>query len=244
MRTAAPALTAAAALALAACASGNTVVHVHEARPPVRPVATPTPPPPQLLEPLEVALGRPVRGQLVVHTNRPAYVALFELVPDRGVTLVRPASAPQRRFVVSGMRSTPVWWTARRASGAAQPARYVYALASDRPLRLPDAAFEPGYLERVLGPSAYRSATPYATMRALSRHFVAAAAEEEWAEDAFRVAATAGTQPGPTARVYCVGGRMFVVPAELADRALCPPPVAVADSGRAGDAGVGPRRPS
>ena len=224
MRTPAAAFVSAAALALAACSSGSTrVIYVQSPAP----AAAPKPAP---IAPLEVTLGRPVRGKVVVQTNRPAYVALFEIVPGRGVTLVRPASAPQRLFVVSGMRTMPVWWSTKLTPANAQLTRYVYAVASDQQLIIPDEAFEPGYLQRTLGTAVYRATSPYETMRALSRHFVPRVVDERWAEDAYQMTYASQTTQ-PTARVYCADGTMYEIPADLVQRALCPPRVATAEPG-------------
>lgn len=209
-----------AVLALAACSSGTTIV--------VRQPAPPPPPPRPRIEPLELALARPVRGQLLVQTNRPAYVAIFEIVPDRGVALLAPSYAHQRTWMLAGLNWVPVSWSVQSTmyygppSSRAVPGRWVYAIASDEPLRLPDAAFRPGYLQRVLGPSVYRSANPYVTMRALSRAFVSVAVDEAWAEDAYGLAATYASDPYRTVRIFCANRTVFEVPEELADRAWCP----------------------
>ena len=92
MRTPCNTVIATLALALAGCSSGVTVVRQPPAPGPV----------PVVIEALEVDIARPHNGKLFVQTNRPAYVAIFEIIPERGVTLVYPVSTRQRRFVVSG----------------------------------------------------------------------------------------------------------------------------------------------
>ena len=205
---------------LGACSSG-TVYVVHRPTPP-------PPPPPPRLQPLEITLARPVRGQLVVQTNRPSYVALFEIVPDRGVALLAPAYAHQRTWMLAGLNWVPVSWKVQstmyygRPSGTAIPARWVYAIASDEPLRLPDEAFHPSYMRRVLGPAAYRGTNPYVTMRAIARAFVPSVIDEAWAEDAYALAATYASDPYRTVRIYCANRTVYEVPEEVADRAWCP----------------------
>src|SRR5688500_1906748 len=109
-----------AAFALAACSTG-TVIVVRQPGPP--------PPPPPRIEPLEITVARPVRGQLVVQTNRPSYVALFEIVPDRGVALIAPSYAHQRTWMLAGLNWVPVSWKVQssmyygRPSGTSLPAR-------------------------------------------------------------------------------------------------------------------------
>lgn len=211
--------TLAASIVLAACSSG-TVYVVQRPAPP--------PPPPPRIEPLEITLGRPVRGQLVVQTNRPSYVALFEIVPERGVALLAPSYAHQRTWMLAGLNWVPVSWKVQstmyygRPSGTAVPARWVYAIASDEPLRLPDEAFHPSYMRRVLGPAAYRGTNPHVTMRAISRAFLPPVIDESWAEDAYALAATYASDPYRTVRIYCANRTVYEVPEEVADRAWCP----------------------
>src|SRR5688500_5433021 len=209
-----------ASIVLAACSSGNVYV--------VRRPAPPPPPPPPRIEPLEITLARPVRGQLVVQTNRPSYVALFEIVPDRGVALLAPSYAHQRTWMLAGLNWVPVSWKVQstmyygRPSSTAVPARWVYAIASDEPLRLPDEAFHPSYMRRVLGPTAYRGTNPHVTMRAISRAFLPSVIDESWAEDAYALAATYASDPYRTVRIYCANRTVYEVPEEVADRAWCP----------------------
>lgn len=209
-----------ACITLAACSSG-TVYVVHRPAPP-------PPPPPPRLQPLEISLARPVRGQLVVQTNRPSYVALFEIVPDRGVALLAPSYAHQRTWMLAGLNWVPVSWKVQstmyygRPSRTAIPARWVYAIASDEPLRLPDEAFHPSYMRRVLGPAAYRGTNPYVTMRAIARAFLPSVIDEAWAEDAYALAATYASDPYRTVRIYCANRTVYEVPEEMADRAWCP----------------------
>lgn len=209
-----------AALTLAGCSTGNVIV--------VRRPAPPPPPPPPRIEPLEITLARPVRGQLVVQTNRPSYVALFEIVPDRGVALLSPSYPHQRTWMLAGLNWVPVSWRVQstmyygRPSGTAVPSRWVYAIASDEPLRLPDEAFHPSYMRRVLGPAAYRATNPYVTMRAIARAFVPSVIDEAWAEDAYALAATYASDPYRTVRIYCANRTVYEVPEEMAHQAWCP----------------------
>lgn len=233
------------AFALVGCSSSGVIVR----QPP-----TPRPVPVVVIDPLEVDIARPHNGKLFVQTNRAAYVAIFEIVPDRGVTLVYPVSARQRRFVVTGLRDVPVWWEPSRvtyrgaglsSSSRSQPARYIYVLASDEPLRIPDAAFRDGYLYQALGNQAYRATNPYATMRALAREFVPSVADEGWAEDAYALSRSYATDRYRVTRVYCRDGSMYEVPAELADHVWCPTHARQPDGpGRASEVDLpGSRRP-
>ena len=208
-------------IALTACSSGTRVIVVRQPAPP-------PPPPPPRIQPLEITVARPIRGQLLVQTNRPSYVALFEIVPERGVALLAPTYAHQRTWMLAGLNWVPVSWKLQSTmyygppSGTAVPGRWVYAIASDVPLRLPDEAFNPTYMRRVLGPTAYRATNPHLTMRAIARAFVPSVIDEAWAEDAYALAATYTSDPYRTVRIYCANRTVYEVPEELADRAWCP----------------------
>lgn len=221
MRIAIRSLAAILGLTLVACSSGITVI---------RPTPAPTPAPVVYVEPLEIDIARPHQGKVFVQTSRAAYVAIFEIVPDRGVELVYPVSPRQRGFVVAGLREVPTWWEGSRvtyhagwSTSRAYPGRYIYAVASDEPLRIPDAAYRTGYLRDVLGSRVYQSANPYTTMRALAREFVPEVRDEEWAEDMYVLSPSYATEQYRVTRVYCRGGTMYEVPSELADRVWCPP---------------------
>ena len=208
-----------ASIVVAACSSGTTII-VRQPPPP--------PPPRPRVEPLEITVARPVRGHLLVQTNRPSYVALFEIVPDRGVALLAPSYAHQRTWMLAGLNWVPVSWKVQSTlyygppAGTAVPARWVYAIASDEPLRLPDEAFHPSYMRRVLGPAAYRGTNPYVTMRAISRAFLQPVIDESWAEDAYALPATYASDPYRTVRIYCANRTVYEVPEEMANRAWCP----------------------
>ncbi|MDB4886934.1 MAG: hypothetical protein JWN79_2372 [Gemmatimonadetes bacterium] len=190
------------------------------------------------LPPVGVTIARADEGRLLVSTNQPAYVAVFELVPNRGVALVYPVTRAQRQATLSGSS----WLSLLRRpmrderyarddrfdrdgrydrDGRASSVRYLYAVASDRPLRLPDAAFEEEYLREVLGARDYRATDPYRTIEALSRRFVAPGMEDEWGEDLYTIDAA---RPAITriAKVYCPDGSVLYVRDEMAERGACP----------------------
>lgn len=227
-----------AGLALAACSSGTRIVVIREPAQPRRPAPVETPavvPTPvrhglDPIEPLEITIGRPHRGYVYVHTNRPAYVAIFEIIPDQSTSLVRPATVRERRMVVSGLARVSVWWSStsrsrvtRPAARAAREVRYIYALAADRPIRLEPEAFRAGFFPRALGVGVYRARNPYVTMRALARRFAPDVPDERWAEDVYVYDSWRAAEPVPVARLYC-RGTIYEVPADLADRTWCPRP--------------------
>jgi len=233
MRT--PLLILAGAIVFAGCSSGTRVIYL----PAPSPATAPEPAP---LPPVGIVLAGVSDSRVQVSTNQHAYVALFEIVPDRGVTLVYPVSRRQRQAEHAGSSWLPVSWQWSRdddrysvsstgsggfGGGIGRPARptvrYVYAIASERPLRITDRALDDDYLRQVLVTRAWRTADPYEVIEKLSRHFVPAQHEEDWGEDLLEMDLVRPTRPMRTARVYCPDGSVVHVRDDIADRGWCPP---------------------
>jgi len=183
-------------------------------------------PPPPAVAALEVNIVRPEEGRVLIQTSRPSYVAVFEIVPGRGVSLVYPAPFRQRDLVLTGLTWVNVYWTMRPDYDrrfASSDARYIYAVASDTPLRFSDEDYDRRNLERRLG-STFYAQSPNATVRAISREFVRAQPEEWWGEDLYSMALTSPrvTVTIRLVRVYCPGGDIFDVREDLIDRIWCP----------------------
>src|SRR5690348_13204877 len=189
---------------LGACVSGTRVVYVPVSdasnTPAPAPVPAPVVAPPQVVEaplpPIGVTIVRADQGRLLVSLDQPAYLAVFDIVPGRGVSLLYPASPRQRQVVITGSRwLDPRWGTMvgydDGASGRYVRTRdvsvthYVYAVASDRPLRLTDGAFDDDVLENMIGVRASRADDPYFTKDAIARQFVASVRDEDWGEDMY-----------------------------------------------------------
>jgi hypothetical protein len=183
-------------------------------------------PVPPRVDPLQVNIVRPEEGRVLIQTSRPAYVAVFEVVPGRGVSLVYPAPYRPRDVMLTGLTWVNLSWTMRYDYDrrfASSETRYIYAVASDAPLRLSDEDYDRRHLERMLG-SAYWSQSPNVTVRALSRVYVPAEPDEWWGEDMYSMALT---NPRVTvtirlARVYCPGGTYFEIRDDLMDHVWCP----------------------
>jgi hypothetical protein len=207
-------------LSIAACVGPGTYTVV--------PQSTPAPVQRPALSPMEITIVRPEAGKLLVQTNRAAYVALFEIVPDRGVALIYPTSPRQQSARMAGLSWLPIGWTMTPASNDrgrygrdGDRVRHVFALASDRPFRLSDEAYDDAYLRRVLGPTAYRASDPEYTMRALSRQFLRVMPSEEWGQDLYTLEAPASRAPYRWVRVSCPDGSMYEVREEVALRMHC-----------------------
>jgi hypothetical protein len=216
---------------LVACASGTRVVYV--------PVATSTPAPapvkviPAPLPPVGVTIARVEDSRLLVSTNQPAYLAVFEIVPNRGVTLVYPASPRQRQMALAGSNWLNVSWRSARGMiddddrGMRGRRRrslehHVYVLASERPLRLTDNAFDDDALAAMLGARLTQAADPYETMAALSRRFVPRGNDEDWGEDVYTMDVSRPVTTVRVAKIYCPDGSVVYTRDEMADRTACP----------------------
>jgi hypothetical protein len=225
-----------AGILLAACASGTRVVYVPT---PVSSAPAPAPAPapaarviPAPMPPVGVTIVRVDDSRLQVSTNQPAYLAVFEIVPNRGVTLVYPASARQRQMPLAGSSWLNVSWRSargivddddRNARGRQRPpVHHVYVVASERPLRLTDNAFDDGKLAGMLGVRLTRAADPYETMAALSRRFVPPGADDDWGEDVYTMDVARPVVTARVARIYCPDGSVVYVRDDMADRAVCP----------------------
>jgi len=243
MRT--PFAALAGSLLVSACVSGTRVVYVPVPATDTVVVAAKPAPAPKPVEiappPVAVTIVRADEGRILVSLDRPSYLAVFDIVPGRGVTLLYPASARQRQMTLVGARwLDPRWGTLNRydAASSGRYARndrplthYVYAVASERPLRLDNASFDDDLLANMLGVRATFVDDPYDTRDAIVRQFVAATRDEDWGEDMYTMEAMRSTQVVRVARVYCADGSVVYVRDELADRALCPRNVSVRGDG-------------
>lgn len=126
--------------------------------------------------------------QIRFHLSRPAYVAVFEVVPGAGVSLLYPSyrgadrrlhagwHSPSSRFARSAWRHRS--WTENRP-------RYLYLIASDRPLMVERFARSPSALRHELGPYAFASHDPRRTMSMLDDLVLGPRADQEWTRDVY-----------------------------------------------------------
>lgn len=200
---------------LAACVSGGGV-YTSTSAPAREPVAVEMPP-------VGVTIVRANESRLLVSTNQPAYLAVFEIVPGRGVTLVYPASARQPQRAWSGASWINVSWRPERAKYGDDryATHFVYVVASDRPLHLTNGAFDDEDLRDMLGARLFRANDPYETMAELSWRFVQPLPDDEWGEDVYEMDVARPSYNARVARVYCPDGSVVYVHDEYMDRAVC-----------------------
>ena len=178
-----------------------------------------------------------------VQLNRPAHVAIFEIIPGEGVGLVYPAVRSEAQFFEAGFtRFTPTVVSQYRAYFSSyhgnlhRGPRFYFLVASAQPLRISRFQRSPGALRSVLGFSSYTSPSPDRVMEALVSTIVPPQPDEDWTVDVYTVwPARYDDYPymGRLTSVYCAGDRL-VVPFELVGyacsgygrrQALPPPPV-------------------
>jgi hypothetical protein len=130
--------------------------------------------------------------------NQPAHVALFEIVPGRGVSLVYPQYASQTNLVREGNYTTPhglqsgrLFYQSTTPFERYRQPRYYLLVASRYPLALGQMLSAPGAVRSVLGWQRFTDRDVYGTMELLSRAIVPAydsdLQADSWTSDVFVV---------------------------------------------------------
>ena len=172
-------------------------------------------------------------GNLAVRLNRPAYAAVFEIIPGRGVGLVYPTSGAADSYLTSGVTSL---WT--RTSNFYRSAylddpfgystdgpRYYYLIASDRPLRVGHFARSPMALRTTLGFQRFGSWNPYNLMDELANEVLPNVPDGNWDTDLYVVWPQGRSPRRQTTQLVAVrcNGRIFYVPFVYARQACANP---------------------
>ena len=160
--------------------------------------------------PLEARLFPPYYGQVALRLSKPAYVALFEVVPGRGVSLLYPQAGagwqgttevwvpmrynPQRWMYTTSAASAGYGYGVAGASGydaygvpaggAAAP-RYLFLVASERPLAVDQFQGDVTSMRSYLGHVSYASYEPYDVMERLAYAILPFASDESWVTDVY-----------------------------------------------------------
>jgi hypothetical protein len=178
--------------------------------------------------PLAARIDRTGIG-LGVRLNRPAYVAMFEILPGQGVGLYYPAFNAEQAYFPSGFTSLPTHGARRYDSyftgGASRYTRgephFYFLVASREPLRsISRFQHSEGAIRSVLGLNAYSTMNYRRVMDDLVQAVVPYQNDSEWTTDVLAVwprddygyyADNGGYQ-----RVYCGDGTVELLPIELA----------------------------
>ncbi|HEX2187380.1 MAG TPA: hypothetical protein VHG51_00720, partial [Longimicrobiaceae bacterium] len=164
-------------------------------------------------------------GRLLVNTSRPAHVAIFEIIPGRGVGLLYPAYRGENNYFSGGLNTVHLTQS-RLYYTYFQPApfsrvggpRYLYMIASDSPLRLSGLVSSPGALRRNLGLARFAGTQPYGLMEELADLVLSYGAPGDWAEDVYTIWDDRGYDTGGYVardwiRIQCADGRILEGPA-------------------------------
>ncbi len=163
---------------------------------------------PESAAPLDAVIMPPHYGQIPLHLSRPAYVALFEVIPGRGASLLYPQwgnGFVQVREAWVPLRYSPQrWMYAGNAhssmnrisnygygygSGSFYPVhqapRYLFLIASEEPMAIERFQGEIGAIRSYLGHSQYVSMRPEETMEQLAYAILPYMSEDSWITDVY-----------------------------------------------------------
>ena len=176
---------------------------------------------------LRASLLPPTHG-IGFYVNKEAYVAIFDIVPGRGIGLYYPHMNRELEYAV---RPGPRWVTntvpymnaAAYRTPLLNPVHYLFLVASREPLNIEDYVGYDDYLRQKLTPVVV-TGNAYTAMKALVQEVVPAQPPQDWTTALY--ALYGGDRRGRGARiyqlVYCEDGRMYWVDLSRA-RFICPP---------------------
>lgn len=165
-----------------------------------------------------ITSGDPASRQVRFQLSRPAYVAVFEVVPGGGVSVLYPAGADAGRRLRSGWHSPSVWsrrggW--RYGFWTYNGPRYLYLVASEHPLRVDRFVRSPGALRHALGPNAFASHNPRRTMAMLDDLVLGASTDQEWTSDVYVQWPEERRLEAPVVAYRCSNGQLIYLPSTV-----------------------------
>ena len=183
--------------------------------------------------PLRASIWAPTSNGITFQVNRPAHVALFQIVPGGGVSMVYPRFGIEEGLQRAGnhFASTRGVWNrglnsldspfsyasgmSRYGARLQQPI-YLFMIASEAPLRISDFV---GYhsslaLRSALGFSRFAAFNPYSTMEDVAALVLPLQGGGDWATDVYTYWPESRFDNNvPRYRaVYCQNGRQILVP--------------------------------
>lgn len=177
--------------------------------------------------PIEVRLLPPQGGLLRFLTSEPAYVTVFEVAPDRGISLLYPQYGEQQERVTrtgANVEFLP-WRVQGRMFYASTPyysafatlnrPTYLYIIASRSPLRTENIRLSPASLRSAMGWRSFLASDLSGTLDDLERLVVGDIADEEWSSDLYVIWPEMPLdQPWATRYAFfnCPDGRTVVLP--------------------------------
>lgn len=188
------------------------------------------------LEPARVPLQATIVAQIdrgfLLSVNRPAHLALFEVLPNQGASLIYPWMVQEQQPLESGSifafeaPLNPGRWLYRTNGSpyavVSQP-RYIFLVASEAPLPVRSFQQSPAGLRKTLGYSMFTSMNPYKVMDRLTEEIVPLQSDDEWSTDVFVDWGSVAPPRLAYRALTCADGRLLLVPAQFARLGLgCP----------------------
>ncbi|HEX5724265.1 MAG TPA: hypothetical protein VFX98_02295, partial [Longimicrobiaceae bacterium] len=161
---------------------------------------------------------------LGVSVNGPAHVAIFEVVPGRGMGLLYPAYSHERAYLHAGFNrlfwGTPRYYdwyfTYAHSAYNSDGPRYLFLIASRRPLHIGRFQESPGALRSVLGLNSYASLNAYTAMDQLVEAVVPVQPDDDWTTDIYTIwPDRTGRRVASRITVNCGHGIFVEVPLDL-----------------------------
>ncbi len=181
-------------------------------------------------EPMRVRLTESIGEGVVLHLNRPAHTAIFQIVPGQGVALLYPDVGQRAVYTAGATRLMPSiaanrFWRYDNvrhsaysfASSIHRGPRHLLVVASERPLQT--SSFRGGMLRRVMGMSSYTTTNSRRVVDDLLAVVVPPQPDENWDADVITVwprVDEVRLPAGDLYRVRCRSGASVWVPLELA----------------------------
>jgi hypothetical protein len=172
---------------------------------------------------LQARIYAPAGGHLQFAVSRPAYVAIFEVVPGVGMSMLYPASSYDagRRFT-SGSHSflAPSFVFGRDlyshagygyGRGFSMSPTHLVLVASERPLRVRGMLGMPTVLRNEVGFSTYYSLASAHSIEQLAASVVADPESTDWTYDTYVIWPSAPAGIPPAFQVFCADGSVRIV---------------------------------
>lgn len=171
----------------------------------------------------------PGHDGLAFSLNRPAHVAVFEVVPGRGVGLVYPSYPAQGEMLSSGfhrplLSGSQFRWAYLSTPVSPNQSRYLYLVASERPLDIDAFVHSPTALRSTLGVRRFAAWNPHALLDELDSLVVPASLPGDWTSDLYAIWPEPPRARDPFDQLIvltCESGRRVAVPLRFATFA-CP----------------------
>ena len=205
--------------------------------------------------PLSVRMLPPDNGMLRFLTSEPAYVAVFEIVPDHGVSMLYPAFNDTRvsavglntAFIPSHVIGRSYYASTQYYNAAASLSKptYLYVIASKSPLPVREIQRSPVSVRATLGWRSFLAHDLSGTLDDIERLVAGSLPEDDWSSDLYVVWPDVRSDlpwQMQYAFVPCADGRIVLVPLGW-NIAACPGTTNLAQATKPSSPGTKPPTP-